>query len=78
MFDAIPTAGGHPVGTVASARYDGKPAVGCDARRADGAEAAVSDYEAVLWTGIAVPARTPRPAIERLNSAIDQALQEAA
>ena len=38
------------------------------------AEAALPGYEAVLHYGIAAPAGTPRPIIDRLNAALREAL----
>ena len=40
------------------------------------AEAGLPGYEVVGWYGMAAPARTPRPIIERLNSTINRALPE--
>ena len=37
-------------------------------------EAGVPGYEVTSWNGIAVPARTPRPVIDRLNRAMTEAL----
>ena len=35
------------------------------------AEAGVPDFEATAWFGVQAPARTPRPAVERLGAALD-------
>jgi tripartite-type tricarboxylate transporter receptor subunit TctC len=77
MFDAIPTAREgiesgrlRALATTGSRRSPAMPDVPTVQ------EAAVRDYEAVLWTGIAAPARTPRPAVERLNAAVNQILQD--
>ena len=40
------------------------------------AEAGVPGYEANVWFGLAVPARTPRAVIDRLNAAADKARQD--
>lgn len=39
------------------------------------AEAGVSGYELVVWSGIIVPAGTPPALVERLNAAVNQVLQ---
>jgi tripartite-type tricarboxylate transporter receptor subunit TctC len=39
-------------------------------------EAGVPGYVVVGWYGMAAPARTPRPVIDRLNAAINKALPE--
>lgn len=41
-------------------------------------EAGVSDFEVDSWYAMLVPARTPRPVIERLNRALNTVLQEPA
>ena len=38
-------------------------------------EAGVRDYQATTWNGILAPANTPRAIIDRLNSAIGEALK---
>jgi tripartite-type tricarboxylate transporter receptor subunit TctC len=38
------------------------------------AEAGVPGYEASTWTGIIAPAGTPGPIVERLNTAINKAI----
>jgi tripartite-type tricarboxylate transporter receptor subunit TctC len=40
------------------------------------AEAGVPGYEVTGWYGLAAPARTPRPIIERLNTTINRVLPE--
>ncbi|HZQ00264.1 MAG TPA: tripartite tricarboxylate transporter substrate binding protein [Reyranella sp.] len=42
------------------------------------AEAGVRGYEASTWAGIIAPAGLPRPILERLNAAINQAIKSAA
>lgn len=37
-------------------------------------EAGLPDYEATTWTGIIVPAATPRPIVDRLNAALNATL----
>jgi tripartite-type tricarboxylate transporter receptor subunit TctC len=37
-------------------------------------EAGVPGYEVTSWNGIGVPAKTPRPVIDRLNRAMTEAL----
>ena len=37
-------------------------------------EAGVKDYEVISWSGVFVPAGTPRDIVEKLNSTINQAL----
>jgi len=39
------------------------------------AEAGVPGYEAPIWFGVAAPAGTPRPIVEKLNAAINRAIQ---
>jgi len=39
------------------------------------AEAGVSGYEAGTWTGVIAPAHLPRPIVDKLNAAINQAIQ---
>jgi tripartite-type tricarboxylate transporter receptor subunit TctC len=39
------------------------------------AEAGVADYDATTWYGALAPARTPRPAIDKLNRELAQAMQ---
>ncbi len=39
------------------------------------AEAGVPGYEAGTWTGVIAPARLPRPIVDKLNAAINQAIQ---
>jgi len=39
------------------------------------AEAGVSNAEATVWFGIAVPAKTPRAVVVRLNAALNQAIE---
>src|SRR5476649_1929246 len=39
------------------------------------AEAGVPDYEVVGWNGILAPANTPRPIVDKLNKAIQEALK---
>jgi tripartite-type tricarboxylate transporter receptor subunit TctC len=41
------------------------------------AEAGVPGFDAVLWLGIVAPAATPRPVVELLNTAINQAIASA-
>jgi tripartite-type tricarboxylate transporter receptor subunit TctC len=41
-------------------------------------EAGVSDFEVDSWYAMLVPARTPRPIIDRLNRALNTVLQEPA
>jgi len=38
------------------------------------AEAGIKDAEAIVWFGMAAPARTPRPIVEKLNRAVNQSL----
>jgi tripartite-type tricarboxylate transporter receptor subunit TctC len=38
-------------------------------------EAGVPGYEAPIWFGVAAPAGTPRPIVDRLNAAINRAIQ---
>jgi tripartite-type tricarboxylate transporter receptor subunit TctC len=38
------------------------------------AESGVPGYEASAWNGIAAPAKTPRPIVERLNKEVNAAL----
>jgi tripartite-type tricarboxylate transporter receptor subunit TctC len=40
------------------------------------AESGLKDYEVVVWLGVMAPAGTPGPVIEKLNSAIVQALKD--
>jgi tripartite-type tricarboxylate transporter receptor subunit TctC len=42
------------------------------------AEAGLPDVEATAWFGVQVPARTPRPIIERLGAAVDAVVREPA
>jgi tripartite-type tricarboxylate transporter receptor subunit TctC len=42
------------------------------------AEAGLPGYEATTWFGVFAPARTPQPIIDRLNKAINEALQKPA
>jgi hypothetical protein len=39
------------------------------------AEAGVPGYEAPIWFGVAAPAGTPRPIVDKLNAAINRAIQ---
>jgi tripartite-type tricarboxylate transporter receptor subunit TctC len=39
------------------------------------AEAGVPGFDAITWHGIVVPARTPQPAIARLNAEVNKLLQ---
>jgi tripartite-type tricarboxylate transporter receptor subunit TctC len=39
------------------------------------AEAGVPGYAAPTWSGVIAPAGVPRPIIDRLNAAINQAIQ---
>jgi tripartite-type tricarboxylate transporter receptor subunit TctC len=39
------------------------------------AEAGVPGYEAGTWTGVIAPAHLPRPIVDKLNAAINQAIQ---
>jgi tripartite-type tricarboxylate transporter receptor subunit TctC len=39
------------------------------------AEAGVPGYEAPIWFGVAAPAGTPRPIVDKLNAAINRAVQ---
>src|SRR5206468_9825598 len=39
------------------------------------AEAGVPGYEAPIWFGVMAPAGTPRPIVEKLNSAINRAVR---
>jgi tripartite-type tricarboxylate transporter receptor subunit TctC len=39
------------------------------------AEAGVPGYVAVTWLGVIAPAKTPRPIIDRLNRAVNDALK---
>jgi tripartite-type tricarboxylate transporter receptor subunit TctC len=41
-------------------------------------EAGVADYEVASWNGLAAPAKTPPPVIDRLNAAANDALQNPA
>jgi tripartite-type tricarboxylate transporter receptor subunit TctC len=41
-------------------------------------EAGVADYEVASWNGLAAPAKTPQPAIDRLNAAANDALKNPA
>lgn len=40
------------------------------------AESGVKDYDVVVWLGVMAPAGTPRPVVDKLNSAIVQALKD--
>jgi tripartite-type tricarboxylate transporter receptor subunit TctC len=42
------------------------------------AEAGFPDFEALAWNGVLVPAGTPRPIVQRLNTEIDAILKDAA
>jgi len=42
------------------------------------AEAGVPKYEAVTWLGVVAPAKTPKPVIDRLNRALNEALKSQA
>lgn len=42
------------------------------------AEAGVPKYEAVTWLGVVAPAKTPKPMIDRLNRALNDALKSQA
>ncbi|MEI6300517.1 MAG: tripartite tricarboxylate transporter substrate binding protein [Betaproteobacteria bacterium] len=39
-------------------------------------EAGFSGFEAVTWTGLFAPAGTPKPVVERLNSALNQVIED--
>jgi tripartite-type tricarboxylate transporter receptor subunit TctC len=39
------------------------------------AESGVPGYDAGTWTGVIAPARLPRPIVDKLNAAINQAIQ---
>ena len=41
-------------------------------------EQGIADFEAVAWFGLQVPARTPRPAVDRLTAAVQEICREAA
>jgi tripartite-type tricarboxylate transporter receptor subunit TctC len=75
MFDAVPSAAEsirsgkvRALATTGRQRSPSLPDVPTIA------EAGLPEYEAVLWTGIMVPARTPRDIVERLNSDINQVI----
>ena len=75
MFDAIPSAAEsirsgrlRAIATTGKQRSASLPDVPTVA------EAGLPEYEAVLWTGIMVPARTPREIIEKLNSDINRVI----
>jgi tripartite-type tricarboxylate transporter receptor subunit TctC len=40
------------------------------------AESGLKDYDVVVWLGVMAPAGTPGPVVEKLNSAIVQALKD--
>jgi tripartite-type tricarboxylate transporter receptor subunit TctC len=77
MFENAPGAVGHirsgkvralaQTGTRRSASLPDLPTV---------AESGVAGYESLSWSGIAVPAGTPRPVIERLNRALNAVLDQ--
>jgi tripartite-type tricarboxylate transporter receptor subunit TctC len=38
------------------------------------AEAGVPGFDAVIWLGLAAPAGTPKPIVDKLNAAVNQAI----
>jgi tripartite-type tricarboxylate transporter receptor subunit TctC len=75
MFDAIttmaPLAQAHQVralGTTATTRSKVMPDVPTIA------EAGVPGFEATIWLALMAPARTPKPIIDKLNAAINNAI----
>ena len=59
----------RPIGVSGPARSSGFPDIPTIA------EAGVSGYVAVTWLGVVAPAKTPRPIIDRLNRAVNEALK---
>jgi tripartite-type tricarboxylate transporter receptor subunit TctC len=57
-----------PLAVTSKRRFSGLPEVPTVA------ESGLPEYEASAWNGIAAPARTPRPVIDRLNKEVNAAL----
>lgn len=60
----------RPVAVTAGARFRGLPEVPTVK------ESGVANYEVTAWNGVAAPAKTPRPIIERLNREINAAMAQ--
>jgi tripartite-type tricarboxylate transporter receptor subunit TctC len=76
MIDAVTTmAPNVGAGQVRALATTGKTrsAVLADVATAD--EAGVAGYEATIWLGLMAPAGTPRPVLEKLNAAINDAIK---
>ena len=58
----------RPLAVTSKRRFSGLPDVPTVA------ESGVAGYEASAWNGIAAPAKTPRPIVERLNKEVNAAL----
>jgi tripartite-type tricarboxylate transporter receptor subunit TctC len=59
-----------PVAVTAGARFRGLPEVPTVK------ESGVANYEVIAWNGVAAPAKTPRPIIDRLNREINAAMAQ--
>ncbi len=68
VMSQIKAGGLKPLAVTSSRRFPGLPDVPTVA------EAGVAGYEASSWNGIAVPAKTPRPIVERLNKEVNAAV----
>jgi tripartite-type tricarboxylate transporter receptor subunit TctC len=78
MFDAVPTmAGSAKGGRVKALATSGakRSAVTPDVPTL--AEAGVPGYESGIWLGLMVPAKTPRPVLEKLNAEVNKLLDSA-
>ena len=75
MFDAIPTMEPHIAGgrarALATTGPERDPLL---LELPTVAEAALPGYEASIWLGLMVPVATPRPIVERLNTAVNAGL----
>lgn len=58
------------IAVTAAQRYKGLPDVPTVK------ESGVSNYDVIAWNGVAAPAKTPRPIIERLNKEINEAMAQ--
>jgi tripartite-type tricarboxylate transporter receptor subunit TctC len=73
MFDAVPTmAANAKAGKVKALATSGSKRSPVTPDVPTVAEAGVPGYESGIWLGLMAPAKTPRPVLERLNSAVNK------
>src|SRR5215472_1152306 len=64
----------HPLGRIPRARRHGQDALARFSRRAHGRGGSCPGFEVISWTGLAGPAKLPRPIVDKLNAEVRRAI----